>query len=113
MQPEIIKEMYLRDPKAIPPPFDHIVDKIGIDAFIIIVNAFAGTNVYFPSAKSIFKDNIEDAMAEEFNGVNAGDLAKKFSYTVKAVQRVLRKNRPEERDGCGDIGKSVQNLFRA
>ena len=77
----------------LPPQFENIAMKIGIDITKVLFKEFGGTSVYFPTEKMIYKDARDREIIEEFNGFNVKELASKYRMSESYVRSIIRKNK--------------------
>ncbi|MGL5749438.1 MAG: Mor transcription activator family protein, partial [Paraclostridium sp.] len=61
----------------LPPQFENIANKLGIDKAKWLFEEFGGTSVYFPTEKMIYKEARDREIVSEYNGFNHRELAAK------------------------------------
>ncbi|MEG1312451.1 MAG: Mor transcription activator family protein, partial [Romboutsia sp.] len=65
----------------LPPQFENIAIKIGIDITKVLFEEFGGTSVYFPTEKMIYKESRDREILSQFNGFNIKELASKYNMS--------------------------------
>ncbi len=71
--------------------YNELADLIGSDNMKKVYDNFAGTQVSFP-AKLYTKDYVIQQVIENYNGKNARELAKKYGYTVKYLNQIIKES---------------------
>ncbi|MGL5751499.1 MAG: Mor transcription activator family protein, partial [Paraclostridium sp.] len=61
----------------LPPQFENIANKLGIEKAKWLFEEFGGTSVYFPTEKMIYKEARDREIVSEYNGFNHRELAAK------------------------------------
>ena len=84
--------MYLKI-SDLPPQFESIAMKVGIDITKVLFEEFGGTSVYFPTKKMIYKEARDRDIIKEFNGFNVKELASKHKMSESYVRSIIRKNK--------------------
>ena len=77
----------------LPPQFENIAMRVGIDITKVLFEEFGGTSVYFPTEKMIYKEARDREIIEEFNGFNVKELASKYRMSESYVRSIIRKNK--------------------
>ena len=77
----------------LPPQFENISMRVGIDITKVLFEEFGGTSVYFPTEKMIYKEARDRDIIEEFNGFNVKELASKYRMSESYVRAIIRKNK--------------------
>lgn len=77
----------------LPPQFENIAMRVGIDITKVLFEEFGGTSVYFPTEKMIYKEARDREIIEEFNGFNVKELASKYRMSESYVRAIIRKNK--------------------
>lgn len=77
----------------LPPQFENIAMRVGIDITKVLFEEFGGTSVYFPTEKMIYKEARDRDIIEEFNGFNVKELASKYRMSESYVRAIIRKNK--------------------
>ena len=91
MKNEVMREAVNMYPNGVMKPFDEVIDKVGYDALLALVDEFGGGPVYVPTKKRMFRDSLELALVNEFDGGNIGYLSGKYDYSARAVKEILSK----------------------
>ncbi|MGL5753408.1 MAG: Mor transcription activator family protein, partial [Paraclostridium sp.] len=61
----------------LPPQFENIANRLGIEKAKWLFEEFGGTSVYFPTEKMIYKEARDREIVSEYNGFNHRELAAK------------------------------------
>ena len=77
----------------LPPQFENIAMKIGIDVTKVLFEEFGGTSVYFPTEKMIYKESRNREILSEFNGFNIKELASKYNMSESYVRTIIRQKK--------------------
>lgn len=77
----------------LPPQFESIAMKVGMDITKMLFKEFGGTSVYFPTEKMIYKEARDREIIKEFNGFNVKELASKYRMSESYVRAIIRKNK--------------------
>ncbi|GIM33914.1 Mor transcription activator family protein [Paraclostridium bifermentans] len=77
----------------LPPQFENIAIRVGIDITKVLFEEFGGTSVYFPTEKMIYKEARDREIIKEFNGFNVKEIASKYRMSESYVRAIIRKNK--------------------
>lgn len=77
----------------LPPQFESIAMKVGMDITKMLFKEFGGTSVYFPTEKMIYKDARDREIIEKFNGFNVKELASKYNMSESYIRSIIRNSR--------------------
>jgi Mor family transcriptional regulator len=77
----------------LPPQFENIAIKIGIDITKVLFEEFGGTSVYFPTEKMIYKESRDREILSKFNGFNIKELASKYNMSESYVRAIIRQKK--------------------
>lgn len=77
----------------LPPQFESIAMKVGMDITKMLFKEFGGTSVYFPTEKMIYKDARDREIIEKFNGFNVKELASKYNMSESYIRFIIRNSR--------------------
>ena len=77
----------------LPPQFENIANRLGIEKAKWLFEEFGGTSVYFPTEKMIYKDARDREIVSEYNGFNHKDLAAKYNMSESYIRSIINKNR--------------------
>ncbi|MGL5717221.1 MAG: Mor transcription activator family protein [Paraclostridium sp.] len=77
----------------LPPQFENIAMKIGIDITKVLFEEFGGTSVYFPTEKMIYKEARDREIIAEYNGFNHKELASKYNMSESYVRAIINRNK--------------------
>lgn len=73
----------------LPPPYDAIAEKFGIDVTLELAKMFSGEVVYFLKYEAIERPMRDRKIKAEFNGYNFKFLAKKYGMTERRIQQIV------------------------
>lgn len=77
----------------LPPQFENIAIRVGIDITKVLFEEFGGTSVYFPTEKMIYKEARDREILSEFNGFNIKELASKYDMSESYVRAIIRQQK--------------------
>lgn len=77
----------------LPPQFESIASKIGIEKTTVLFEEFGGGLVYFPSKKMIYREARDREIASKFNGFNVNELSNMYNLSQSHTRAIIRKNR--------------------
>ncbi|MGL5754369.1 MAG: Mor transcription activator family protein [Paraclostridium sp.] len=77
----------------LPPQFENIAVKLGIDITKVLFEEFGGTSVYFPTEKMIYKESRDREILSKFNGFNIKELASKYNMSESYVRAIIRQKK--------------------
>jgi len=77
----------------LPPQFENIADRIGLDKAKMLFEEFGGTSVYFPTEKMIYKDARDREIISQFNGFNHKELAVKYDMSESYVRAIINRHK--------------------
>ena len=77
----------------LPPQFENIAMKIGIDITKVLFEEFGGTSVYFPTEKMIYKEARDREIISEYNGFNHKELAAKYNMSESYIRAIIKRNK--------------------
>lgn len=69
-----------------------IAQEIGIENMLVIFRAFHGTQVSFPT-RLFSKEYLHETIVREYDGTNTAQLAQKYNYSERSIQRILKSNK--------------------
>ena len=78
--------------------YTDIANLVGEDNTIKIYRYFRGMNINFPM-KLFTKTGLENIIKNEYNGSNVKDLARKYSYSMRHINRIVIDNNLNEQKG--------------
>ena len=93
MTDESLMDAALKFPGLIMPPYGEIIGKLGFTPVFEFAEHFGGCQVYVPRKRHIFKDCLENAVLQEFDGANYVYLAVKYGFCEKTVRKIVKKSR--------------------
>ncbi len=71
------------------PEYREIVDIIGFDQFIGLVERFGGFQLYIPKPDSLVRNERNELIKSEFNGFNFRDLAQRYGLTERHIREIV------------------------
>lgn len=77
----------------LPPQFENIAIRVGIDITKVLFEEFGGTSVYFPTEKMIYKEARDREILSKFNGFNIKELASKYDMSQSYVRAIIRQKK--------------------
>ena len=77
----------------LPPQFENIADRIGLDKAKMLFEEFGGTSVYFPTEKMIYKEARDREIISQFNGFNHKELAVKYDMSESYVRAIINRHK--------------------
>lgn len=80
------------DMSALNEVYRDIAEHIGFEHTFIIYKLFRGTQISFPN-QLLSKHYIHSIIADEYNGSNVKELAKKYNYSQRTIWRIIKNNK--------------------
>jgi Mor family transcriptional regulator len=77
----------------LPPQFENIAMRLGIEKTKALFEEFGGTSVYFPTEKMIYKDARDREIISQFNGFNHKELAVKYDMSESYVRSIINRHK--------------------
>ncbi|MCH1964656.1 hypothetical protein NE452_16630 [Paeniclostridium sordellii] len=77
----------------LPPQFENIARKLGIERAKLLFEEFGGTSVYFPTEKMIYKEARDREILSKFNGFNIKELASKYNMSESYIRAIIRQKK--------------------
>lgn len=77
----------------LPPQFENIANRLGIDKAKMLFEEFGGTSVYFPTEKMIYKEARDRDIMADYNGFNHKELAVKFNMSESYIRAIINKHK--------------------
>ncbi|MGL5712307.1 MAG: Mor transcription activator family protein [Paraclostridium sp.] len=77
----------------LPPQFENIANRLGIDKAKWLFEEFGGTSVYFPTEKMIYKEARDREIVSEYNGFNHRELAVKYNMSESYIRAIINRNK--------------------
>ena len=74
----------------IPSRYKDIVDTVGVDGFLGLVQLYGGSIVYLPTVKSLIKNSRDRRIREEFRG-NYDILARKYNMSRSQIYNIINR----------------------
>lgn len=85
-----------------------LAQTIGLEAFIRLVKIYGGSsNLYVPKAEELVKPIRDRLILQEFNGVNAGRLARKWGLTDRYIREIVREEKKRLRAAPAPVQLSL------
>ncbi|MEF9992335.1 MAG: Mor transcription activator family protein [Peptostreptococcaceae bacterium] len=76
----------------LPPQFESIASKIGIEKTTVLFEEFGGGMVYFPSKKMIYREARNREIVARFNGANINDLSNMYNLSNIHIRAIIRES---------------------
>ncbi|CEN23916.1 Mor transcription activator family protein [Paraclostridium sordellii] len=77
----------------LPPQFENIAIRVGIDITKVLFEEFGGTSVYFPTEKMIYKEARDREILSKFNGFNIKELDSNYNMSESYVRAIIRQKK--------------------
>lgn len=77
----------------LPPQFENIAIRVGIDITKVLFEEFGGTSVYFPTEKMIYKEARDREILSKFNGFNIKELASNYNMSESYIRAIIRQKK--------------------
>mgnify|MGYP001860339826 CR=1 FL=1 len=77
-------------PEMFDPQFQEIIEKIGVENFLHIVEFFGGGAVYIPKKERITAVARNERIRSEFNGYNHKELARKYRLSTRSIRDIVK-----------------------
>ena len=77
----------------LPPQFENIAMKIGIDITKVLFEEFGGTSVYFPTEKMIYKEARDREIILQYNWFNHKELAAKYNMSESYIRAIINRHK--------------------
>ena len=74
----------------IPDRYDDIVEAVGIDGFLGLVQLYGGSIVYLPTVKSLVKNSRDRIIRNEFRG-DYDEIARKYGMSRSQIYNIINK----------------------
>lgn len=74
------------------PKYQEIVEEIGVENFIKLIDKFGGSTIYIPKLNSAYSNEIKSYVISQYNGYNKRKLANKFGLSEKTIQNIISEN---------------------
>lgn len=88
---EVYKKLLYECHDGLAYPFDELIDEIGFEGVYLLSEKFGGTNIYIPKFRRIFKEQIDRAIRDEFDGGNYVQLALKYGLCERTIRNIVNK----------------------
>ena len=76
--------------------YKELNDQIGLEATLTVYRMFRGSQVNFPQ-RLLDTKSVRKLIIKQYNGKNTTALAKKYGYSEKTIQRILRDYKNENK----------------
>ena len=77
----------------LPPQFENIANRLGIEKAKWLFEEFGGTSVYFPTEKMIYKEARDREIISEYNVFNHKELATKYNMSESYIRAIINRNK--------------------
>lgn len=74
----------------IPSRYEDMLDAIGIDGFLGLVQLYGGSIVYLPTVKSLMKNSRDRIIKEEFKG-DYDKIARKYGMSRSQIYNIINR----------------------
>jgi hypothetical protein len=69
--------------------YQQIVELIGMDGFLRLVEQFGGYQLYIPKYEGLLRNARNEEIREAFTGYNIDDLARKYNLTTRYIRYIV------------------------
>lgn len=76
-------------PGDIPAHMAQLVEAIGIEPAVRLMQQYGGANVYIPKADALLRQIRDKRIREEYNGYNVRQLAVKYGLSENWINRII------------------------
>ncbi|NLW52323.1 MAG: hypothetical protein GXY87_03035 [Tissierellia bacterium] len=83
--------------------YRELVDLVGLENTIKIFKQYKGLYIHFPM-RFFSSDGLYNIVKREFNGCNSKEIARKYGYSLRHINRVISKNIDENNLIKGEMG---------
>jgi DNA invertase Pin-like site-specific DNA recombinase len=73
----------------LPEPYSTIAFLVGLEETLMLAKELGGTRHYFPKFESLFRDNRNEMIYNEFSGGNYKELAKKYNLSETRIREII------------------------
>jgi len=80
-------------PELVPEPYKSVITEADFDVLFRLHKNFGGFSFYVSDPKTIFRDCVHEQAWKEYDGTNTNELARKYGYTRRHMQKILAKRR--------------------
>lgn len=87
---EAVKKIRYED---LTPPWQEIVDSVGMETFLIMCYYFGGQAYYFPEIDRLAMENRDREIRREFCGWNYRLLGEKFGLSERHIRKIIKGTR--------------------
>lgn len=77
------------DTKSWHPVYQELKQIIGVEATMKLFDEYKGTQLSFP-IRLVSRQYLQQAIATEYDGTNKRKLAKKYGYSQRTIERIIR-----------------------
>lgn len=89
IEQQLLDQLLLDDLKE---PHRTIVELIGLDDLLKLVDFYGGSSIYIPQKRDFLKIKIYKTVYREFDGNNIKRLAKKYDLSESTIYNIIRGN---------------------
>ena len=76
-------------PSDIPAEYADLVEVLGLDGFLPLVDLCGGQSLYIPKGETLRRDGRDREIRARYNGTNARQLAREFHMTERHVYKIV------------------------
>lgn len=76
-------------PSDIPEEYQDLVDALGFEGFLTLVELCGGQNLYIPMRESLRRDSRDREIRARFNGGNYRALAAQFRLSERQIRKII------------------------
>ena len=92
----------------LPEPYSTISMLIGLEETLMIAKELGGARYYFPKFESLFRENRNTMIYDEFSGNNYKEIAKKYNLSETRIREIIQEEhdrRYMQLNMFGNLGK--------
>lgn len=93
----------------VPEQYHAMIDAIGLEPFLHLVQTHGGTYFYIPKADVVLRRIRDDKIKAEFDGGNYKALAVKFSLTEISIRRIVESDKFRQIAGQMNLLDVIEN----
>ena len=89
MDKKTFKEVVKLHPDEVLEPFDEIIELIGVEPTMTLIEHFQGQQIYVPAMKKVVSGCLIKQAREEFDGGNYRTLCQRYGFSERHLRRLL------------------------
>jgi Mor family transcriptional regulator len=89
MDPTLEKSVVLKFQDHMQTPGKDFLDIMGYEGLCAFADTYGGSTIYVPLKRSIIRPCVFQAVREEYNGVNAVELVRKYAVPMSTIRKIV------------------------